>query len=98
MIYPFVKLEVKHRCRYNINEVCPIDTVCNEGKNIPILFIHGTGDSVVDYHNTVDMYEKRGNPADMLYLVKGAGHSEAYSANKQCYVNNVNEFLDTIGC
>lgn len=70
---------------------------CNaarEVKNakIPILLIHGTGDTFVPCSMCKRIYENIASPKKML-LVEGAAHAECYYKDTAAYENALTEFI-----
>lgn len=64
--------------------------------DLPLLLIHGSGDKLIPYRNTLALYDaKRGKKA--LYICPGAGHVRSISKNKEKYYSVVNGFLDKYG-
>ena len=96
LFYPLVNLHVKTRCGYSMEKVNPIAIAAGEGRDIPTLFIHSKGDQVISYLFGEEIYKKRGNPHDRLYLLEDAAHPNAYADNKAAYESVVDEFLDSI--
>jgi fermentation-respiration switch protein FrsA (DUF1100 family) len=60
--------------------------------NRPILLIHGTCDSIIDYQDSVMLYRAAPGPRE-LWLVDGVEHCGAYFVNRPAYVERVIEFL-----
>lgn len=52
--------------------------------NVPILFIHGTGDNFIPYQMTVEMYQGYQGPKDLL-LVEGADHGLSFIVDPEAY-------------
>lgn len=70
---------------------------CNaarEVKNakIPILLIHGTGDTFVPYSMCERIYENISSSKKML-LIEGAAHAECYYKDTAAYENALTEFI-----
>ncbi|RUO85830.1 alpha/beta hydrolase [Spiroplasma endosymbiont of Megaselia nigra] len=59
----------------------------NRLQDLPILFIHGTKDNFVKYHNSVVMYylQQNKNAKSEIFLVQKAAHTGALIANQQAY-------------
>lgn len=73
---------------------------CNaarEVKNakVPILFIHGSGDTFVPCHMCETIYENCTAPKQKL-IVEGAAHAESYYKNTKAYENAMNKFIGGI--
>lgn len=59
----------------------------NRLQDLPILFIHGTKDNFVKYHNSVVMYylQQNKNAKIEIFLVQKTAHTGALIANQQAY-------------
>lgn len=93
-VYWLLRKKIKHRCNFDMDEVNPLKEI--EKSNKPILFIHGKEDKLVPYTMAEDMYNKRGNKEDLLYLVEDAGHMECYGANREKYEEVVRKFISKV--
>ena len=60
----------------------------------PILFIYGERDDLIMVAGTRELFEASGNPSDGLWIVPGAGHSQAYKMNPVNYIDKVMAFFD----
>jgi fermentation-respiration switch protein FrsA (DUF1100 family) len=56
------------------------------------LFIHGQLDKTCDPSDSVRLYETAGKPKE-LWLLEGAGHCDAYFANREAYCERVAAFF-----
>ncbi|WP_338963802.1 MULTISPECIES: prolyl oligopeptidase family serine peptidase [unclassified Spiroplasma] len=56
-------------------------------KDLPILFIHGTKDSFVKYHNSVVMYylQQQESQKSEIFLVNKAEHTGALVVDQNAY-------------
>lgn len=91
--FPFYQLtcnKIKHKCGFDIKEVCPINVV--KESNIPILFIHGDRDELVPCNMGIDMYEAK-KDHKKIYIVKGGMHNTCYSKDKNRYEEVVSKFI-----
>lgn len=61
--------------------------------HIPVLFIHGTGDTFVPVRMTKADYRADHGPKE-LWLVPGAGHTQAYTADQDAYQQHLMRFLN----
>ena len=61
---------------------------------LPLLFIHGTADDLVPYQDSVDLHGAAASADKTLWLVPGAGHTTAYTAQPDAYLRRVLNFLD----
>jgi len=64
--------------------------------NIPILFIAGTADQRMPPALAEKMYRESPNPLKQLLIVPGARHGEAFSTDRQTYMNSIYRFLETV--
>ncbi|SDN73579.1 alpha/beta hydrolase [Acetanaerobacterium elongatum] len=96
LFYPLVRRMVRRRCGFVLDAVNPIETALNEGRSIPVLFIHSKGDHIIDCCGAEEMFQKRGNPHDRLYIHKYAAHPDVYAADPDAYMRAVDEFLNNI--
>lgn len=60
---------------------------------IPVLFIHGQADTFVPVKMTKADYRADRGPKE-LWLVPGAGHTQAYTTNQEAYQQHVTDFLN----
>lgn len=82
------------RYGYEAGEVNPIDSL--NGNEIPILFIHGTGDKLISFHQSEWMYQRNKGTRKTLYLVPDAAHAEAWLKDPDGYKETVRKFLDEL--
>jgi pimeloyl-ACP methyl ester carboxylesterase len=99
-MYPFgTCADIGFKVLYGINtsEVSGIDAL--KGKGVPVLFVHGEGDSWIDIENSKDMYEENKKYAySELWIVPGAGHAASRDvAGKDAYKSHIESFLDKAG-
>ena len=79
------------RYKYNAANVNPIDSrVDNE---IPICFIHGTGDKLISYHQSEWMYELNKGDKKELHLIPDAAHAQAWLHDPEEYKKIIRDFL-----
>lgn len=57
------------------------------------LFIHGLLDRTCDAEDSVRLYEAAGDPKE-LWLLEGAGHCDAYFADREAYCERVAAFFE----
>ncbi|MFH0907646.1 MAG: alpha/beta hydrolase [bacterium] len=60
---------------------------------VPIVFIHGTADTVVPYEHSVDLYEKA-NPPKSLWMVPGGEHTEALTRFRDRYLQRMVDLFE----
>lgn len=81
----------KRQAGFGLNE-CNAAVEVQKAK-VPILFIHGDGDTFVPYRMCHELYHKCASPKDIL-IIKGASHAEAFYKEPDQYRNKILEFLD----
>lgn len=74
-IYPSMNLAAKIFGGFSLKETSTVKSM--DSNNLPILFIHGTGDDFVPYQMTVECYD-RCKAAKKLMLIEGADHGYSY--------------------
>jgi fermentation-respiration switch protein FrsA (DUF1100 family) len=60
----------------------------------PILFIHGSDDTTIPVSHVSILFEAAQNPQDELWIVPGAGHTQAYKLHPAEYMQRVTDFFD----
>jgi uncharacterized protein len=60
---------------------------------IPVLFIHGTADSVVPSYMSQKLYDKAPKPKEIL-LVAGAEHFRIYQPGQNSYLRAIKKFME----
>ncbi len=70
---------------------------CNAAREVkkakvPILFIHGSGDTFVPYSMSETMYENCASSKKKL-IIEGAAHAECYYKDTDAYENALTEFI-----
>ena len=78
---------------YGYHAVNPIDVVAEV--TCPIFFIHEEYDDLISLEDTYQLFKASDNPANMLWEISGARHSEAYKTYPSEYVERVANFLST---
>lgn len=71
---------------------------CNAAREVrkakvPILFIHGDGDTFVPHTMCEEIYENCASPKKKL-IIKGAAHAEAYYKDMPAYESALTEFIE----
>lgn len=91
--FPLVEvasLVSKLRAGYFFGEASALGAV--KKTRLPILFIHGEADDFVPYAMMDQLYQAAGGEK-ARYSVPGAGHGGAFAANRQAYVEAMQQFL-----
>jgi pimeloyl-ACP methyl ester carboxylesterase len=78
---------------YDFKLVNPIDVVAKV--KCPIIFIHEEYDDLVSLEDDYQLLQASVNPANELWQITGAKHSEGYTTNPTEYVDKINTFLNT---
>lgn len=78
------------RAGYDLKEASALEQIKNS--KLPILFIHGSEDTMVYPDMAYKLYESCRAPKQLL-IVEGAGHAESYLINPELYFNTIFEFL-----
>jgi fermentation-respiration switch protein FrsA (DUF1100 family) len=71
----------------------PVDSVAKI-KSQPILFIHGEADKTISVSHAYRLFNAAQNPLDQLWIVSGAGHTQAFKTQPEEYINKITEFFD----
>ncbi|MBA2691246.1 MAG: alpha/beta fold hydrolase [Rubrobacter sp.] len=82
----------KGALHYDIHEVEPGNDVGKISPR-PVMFIHGELDTVTDPDDSIAMHKAAGEPKE-LWIVKGAGHVDAYFQNRKEYSRRVAAFFE----
>jgi pimeloyl-ACP methyl ester carboxylesterase len=78
---------------YGLQPLSAIDNV--KLVKSPVLFIHGRSDRDVPASDSAKLFAASNNPLNELYLVDGAGHSQAYSSDPARYIERVAIFFSS---
>ncbi|WP_430684039.1 alpha/beta hydrolase [Leptolyngbya sp. AN02str] len=62
---------------------------------VPVLFLHGSADSVVPAHMSQQLYEAAPDPKQ-LFLIPGADHVRIYQPGEQSYLKAIQRFVEWI--
>jgi uncharacterized protein len=76
---------------YDPGEVEPLGEVARIAPRATLL-IHGLLDTTCDPRDSVRLYEAAGDHKE-LWLLKGAGHCDAYFADREAYCERVDSFF-----
>jgi fermentation-respiration switch protein FrsA (DUF1100 family) len=77
---------------YDPGEIEPLKEVAKISPRAT-LFIHGMLDKTCDPEDSVRLYEAAGEPKE-LWLLEGAGHCDAYFADREAYCERVADFFE----
>lgn len=81
----------KKNANYGIKEASSLEQV--KKSQIPILFIHGSGDTFVPFKMVDELYDTATCPKEKL-VIEGAGHAGAASVNPELYWRTIENFIN----
>jgi alpha-beta hydrolase superfamily lysophospholipase len=73
-----------------------VETAVRKFGNVPVLFIAGGADRRMPPGVAKRLYDANQSPLKKLIVVPGAGHGEAFSTNREQYLEGVFSFLNSI--
>ncbi len=76
--------------RFKARDVSPVNDV--KRLNIPVLFIHGMEDRLINYEYSKTLYHHANEPKD-LFLVPGANHNDILEVAGPSYENKIIDFF-----
>lgn len=94
VISPFVQIATWYHTGHILNYYDPGEAV--REMTSPVLFIHGSEDTLVSPDEAVALYENCRSLKKNLYICPGASHAMAYTTNPEAYENEVGRFLNAI--
>mgnify|MGYP003599421876 FL=1 len=77
---------------FSLHEAVP--GVAVQHSRLPILFIHGTKDTLVPVAMAEELYEEARAPKKQLLLIDGAVHAAASQEDQNKYFETVNQFVN----
>jgi len=87
---PMMSLTTKIRGGFFFSEVDATDALKNT--KLPALILHGSADNFVPTQNAYDIYELINSPK-MIYITKGAKHTDAFMSDSKNYWAAIDDFL-----
>jgi uncharacterized protein len=81
----------KIRAGYTFEEASALESV--RKNKLPLFIIHGDQDELVPTEMGTEIYEAASSEKE-LWIVKGAGHTEAYTVSEEEYKKRLQNFLD----
>lgn len=75
---------------YDLRDASPLRAV--EGSRVPILFIHGDEDKMIDVNMSYELYDAAACEKE-LFIVEGAGHAQAQDKDPEAYYGRIEDFL-----
>jgi fermentation-respiration switch protein FrsA (DUF1100 family) len=91
-IYFFVNWFVKIITGINLEEVSPIKSIIH--KTVPVLFIHGQQDNLINYQHTLDMYDACTGKKRLFIAKNNATHAVSFYSDNEDYMKIVKEFVE----
>lgn len=84
--------DIGTKIRYGISfsDMRPIDAL--EDSDLPILFMHGTADTLINYRNSQDM-AARAKGRSQIHLFPGAKHAQSAISDPERYARILKDFL-----
>lgn len=93
-VYNILNKYLKKVCGFDMDKISPLDDIKNS--KVPVLFIHGTGDELVPYYMSEDMFNAKGGEKDKLLLIDDARHVGAYFKDPVKYRKSISSFLKSV--
>jgi pimeloyl-ACP methyl ester carboxylesterase len=75
----------------DVNSIRPIDHIA-ELKNTPVLFLHGTKDTLIPPQNSLELIKKVNN--GQIVLFENAAHAQTFKTNPDLYKKVVGDFFE----
>ncbi len=91
-MYFFVDWFVKIITGIKLEEVSPLKSITH--KNVPILFIHGEQDNLINHQHTLDLYEACPDKKRLFIAKNNATHAFSFYSDNEEYKKIVKEFLE----
>lgn len=92
LLIPLCSRMAKRRAGFSFDDACPMEALARIERPLPILFAHGTADSVVPCGSTERLFEQYQGPKAVLYG-KGSGHTHTALDHPAAYDEAVGAFL-----
>ena len=77
--------------RFKASDVSPLDSVKNV--RIPLLFIYGTKDQLINYQYSIALYDQARGPKE-LYPIENASHNNLWEVAGERYEKKIIEFFE----
>lgn len=81
-------------CGYDFRAVQPINSVAKS--NVPICFMHGAEDKLINLKHSRMMYEKSKNPLSEIHIFSKTDHALSIVNHKEMYDKYMNDFIGKI--
>lgn len=82
----------KRKAGYDFKSVKPIEAV--KTAKVPMLFVHGSGDTFVPFFMVHELYDAYGGPYKDLLVIEDAGHARCSVKGWDKYEKKLDEFID----
>lgn len=93
LLLPTTSLVTKQRANYSFKEASALEQV--KKAKVPILYIHGEGDTFVPTYMTENLYEATNSPKEIVTFPK-ANHGEAVVMHEEQFFETIRTFLERI--
>ena len=90
IFYPFVKLGARIYGGFNLEEISPLEAM--KKCKLPIIFMHGTKDSIVPAYMSKNVYDLCQSTKRLVYI-EGSDHGIAYLVDPEKYVSELEDFF-----
>lgn len=90
VLIPIINFWCKLIGKFNLKDGNTIEALI--GCNIPIIFIHGSSDTIVPTDNSIINYDVYNGKKDIL-IVDNANHGLSYFCDSEDYLNEINNML-----
>lgn len=77
---------------FDFYKLRPIDSV--RKAKIPMLFVHGTGDTFIPHSMCQEVYEACGSENKEILYIEGADHAQSFPTDKETYSKKLDEMID----
>ncbi|MBI3193267.1 MAG: alpha/beta hydrolase, partial [Ignavibacteriae bacterium] len=77
--------------KFKANDVSPLESLKNI--HIPLLFIYGTEDHLINHQYTIKLYNQANQPKE-LFPIAGAKHNDTWQVAGKEYENRILHFLE----
>lgn len=91
-LYPFIKLGARIYGGFDLEETSPMEAM--RRCTLPVVFVHGDNDAFVPYDMSVRLHEACASEKKALITIHGAGHGLAFPADKDGYVQKLEEIKE----
>ena len=91
--YPLVRLSAHLFGHFNLEEITPVDAAKN--MTLPVIFLHGSKDSIVPLQMCDSLYESCTAPKKKI-IVEGADHANSALVNYPLYESAVWDFMSSL--